>query len=72
MNHIEPMQVHFVEMQKSAAQKVLLKLWRLPREDIDRFVYVKYTRGNGLFFTHMSGTLTITASFQKMLTFLQY
>jgi hypothetical protein len=37
MNHIEPMQVLFVEIQKSVAQKVLLKFWRLPREDIDRF-----------------------------------
>jgi hypothetical protein len=43
----------FVEMQKSVVQKVLLKLWRLLREDIDRFVYVKYTRGNCLFFTYM-------------------
>jgi len=46
------MQVFFVEIQRSVAQKLLLN-WRLPWEDNDRLVYVKYTRGNGLFFTHM-------------------
>jgi hypothetical protein len=51
------MQVLFVEMQKSVAQNVRLKVWRLPGEDTGRFVYVKYTRGNGLFLyihAHMS------------------
>jgi hypothetical protein len=69
MNHTEPMQVLFVEMQKSVAQNVLLKLWRLPREDIVwPLCLCEIHEGKWSIFytyTHMFGTLTITASFQK-------